>query len=438
VPIGWRVLGVALASAISVTVASSVAPAAAAARIATRVAWPGSTRGLTVGRTGIRSAIAAGQVALCILALVLTGMFARGLSRVASVDVGFSDPEHVLLVDTDFGAARLTDAAGTAALERLVTQLRAIPGVQSATVASMVPLGFGGRRIVEARVAGYAPAPNENMSVERAHVGAKYATTMKIAVVEGRDILDEDRAATTPVALVNQAFVTRFLPGRPAIGNQVDVAGGWATIVGVLHDGKYDRLDEPLHPVVYVPYAQWFLPSMTIHVRTTEDPRAVADPVRQALLSINMDLPALQTRTLAEHISASTFVPRTGTRVLSAVSAAAIGLAIVGLYGSLSFAVAVRAREFGIRLALGAGARRIARDVFTQALVVVGAGVAVGSGLGLFAGQILKAHVSSVGSVDPLLWIGSVLLLCVAAAIAAFGPARRAVRIDPATSVRGD
>jgi ABC-type antimicrobial peptide transport system permease subunit len=164
----------------------------------------------------------------------------------------------------------------------------------------------------------------------------------------------------------------------------------------------------------------------------------VSDPVRQALLSINMDLPALQTRTLAEHISASTFVPRTGTRVLSAVSAAAIGLAIVGLYGSLSFAVAVRAREFGIRLALGAGARRIARDVFTQALVVVGAGVAVGSGLGLFAGQILKAHVSSVGSVDPLLWIGSVLLLCVAAAIAAFGPARRAVRIDPATSVRGD
>src|SRR5262249_44838558 len=157
--------------------------------------------------------------------------------------------------------------------------------------------------------------------VERAHVGPDYAATMKITVVRGRDLHDEDRAETLPVALVNEAFVRQFLPGVDPIGHRVDTGRGWATIVGVLHDGKYDRLDEPLHPVVYVPTSQWFLPAMTIHVRAAPDPRSLAEPVRRVLASVSPDLPAVQARTLAEHISASTFVPRTGAMVVGIFAA---------------------------------------------------------------------------------------------------------------------
>ncbi|HKW11837.1 MAG TPA: ABC transporter permease, partial [Gemmatimonadaceae bacterium] len=240
----WRVLVAALAGAVTVTVLCGLGPSLAGIWVsASSVAAPQeSGRMVTRGRSAVRSSIVSGQLALSVLALVLAAMFVRGLQSATSVDVGFSNPEHVLLVDTDFSAARLSGANGVAMLELLLQRLRAVPGVASATVASMVPLGFGGRRIVEVKVEGYAPTPNENMSTERAHIGSDYAATMKIRVVRGRDVADADRAETLPVALVNEAFVKRFLPNGDAIGRRVDSGRGWATVVGVLHDGKYDRL----------------------------------------------------------------------------------------------------------------------------------------------------------------------------------------------------
>jgi predicted permease len=438
IPISWRVLAVALMAAIIVTVACGLAPAVAGLGAAAHGALRAGGRALTRGRTRLRSSIVAGQVALCVLALVIAGMFARGLEAASAVDVGFSDPERVLLVDTDFGAARLTGTNGVAALDLLLARLRALPGVRSATVASMVPLGFGGRRVVETKVEGYAPAPNENMSVERAHVGSDYAATMKVNLVRGRDLRDQDRAGTLPVALVNEAFVKRFLPGIDPIGHRIDAGQGWATIVGVLHDGKYDRLDEPLHPVLYVPTTQWFLPGMTVHVRAALDPHALAEPVRRTLLSIHVDLPALQPRTLEEHISASTFVPRTGAMVVGAFAAMALLLSSVGLYGALAFSVALRAREIAIRRALGARGRAIAWSIAHHALTIAGAGILGGGALAFIGGRFLRSKMSSVAPADPLIALGAALVLVVAATIATWIPARHALRLDPSAAMRND
>ena len=174
IAINWRILAASLTAALGVTVACSLGPALAGLRGSAPDALRAGGRGVAVGRTRLRSAIVSGQLALCVLALVLAGMFARGLRAASSVDVGFSDPAHVLLVDTDFGAARLTDSRGVAALGELLTRLRALPGVQSATVASMVPLGFGGRRVVEMSVEGICAGP------ERRHVGGARARRLRL------------------------------------------------------------------------------------------------------------------------------------------------------------------------------------------------------------------------------------------------------------------
>jgi predicted permease len=396
------------------------------------------SRTVAAGGSRLRSAIVTGQLAFCVLFLVMAGMFVGGLRSASAVDVGFTDPQHVLLVDTDLRAARVNDTTGVIALGQILDRIAALPGVKVASAASMVPLGFGGRRIVPLSVPGYAPALNEDMTAERAHVGPGYAAAMNIRIVAGRDIGKEDRADSRPVALVNEAFVRRFMQGAEPIGRTLDIGRGPATIVGVLHDGKYNRLDEGAHPMVYVPLAQWFLPSVTLHVRTSGDPIATAELVRRSLIAVNVDLPALQMRTLAEHIAAATFTQRTGATVLGAFAALALLLSAVGLYGALAFGVALRSRELAIRMALGAARRGVVWIVARHALVIAAAGLVIGIALSVPGGRLLRSQISSVGAGDPMAFLVAALVLLVAAALAAWIPASRAARVDPAAALRGE
>ena len=238
------------------------------------------------------------------------------------------------------------------------------------------------------------------------------------------------------MALVNEAFVRQFLPGTDAIGRRVDAGRGWATIVGVLHDGKYDRLDEPSHPVVYVPTAQWFLPGMTIHVRAAIDPRSLAEPVRRVLASVSRDLPAVQARTLAEHISASTFVPRTGAMVVSAFAVLALVLSAVGLYGVLAFSVTLRSREIAIRVALGASRMAVVWSVAGRGLAIAGAGIAVGGVVAIGFSAFVRSRIAEVAPGDPLIGLAVTMVLLVVTAIASWVPAQTAVRLDPAVALR--
>ncbi|HWH53537.1 MAG TPA: FtsX-like permease family protein, partial [Gemmatimonadaceae bacterium] len=438
IPISGRVLALALAAATLVTAMSGVVPALLSLRVAPAVALRAGARSLSRGASRLRSAIAAAQLAFSVLLLVFAGMFARGLARASAIDVGFSNPQHVLLVDTNLRPARVTDSSGPAMVTNILARVRALPGVQHASVASMVPLGFGGRRIVEMKVEGYAPAKNENMTSERAQVGGDYAATMGIRVVEGRDLTDRDRAGTLPVALINEAFAAHFFPRVDPIGKRVDAGAGFATVVGVLHDGKYDRLDEPSHPVVYLPVAQFFAPVLTLHLRTAGDPLRYAELVRRSLLAVNVDLPAAQTRTLAEHISASTFVPRTGTLMLGVLALAALLLSGIGLYGVLAYGVRLRSRELAIRLALGASRSVIRWRVVRDGLHIAATGTAAGGALAIVGGSILRSQVSGVARADPALFVLAASALVLAAVAAAWIPATRAMRLDPGAVLRGE
>jgi putative ABC transport system permease protein len=438
IPLSARVLGVALCAAAAVTVGCGVAPALAAMRVAPQRALRAGSRALAGTGTRVRSAIVAGQLACCVVFLVFAGMFLRGLEKARAVDIGFSDPEHVLLVGTNFRLARLDDSAGELAIDQLLQRLRGIPGVTSASMATMIPLGFGGVDVVDAKVEGYVPAPNESMGVNRSMVGPDYARTMNIRIVAGRDIVDDDRAGSLPVAVVNETFAKRYLAGRQAVGQRFDIGRGWETVVGVLHDGKYGQLEEAPQAVIYVPIRQWYNPAPTIHVRTNGDPLRLTEAVRKNILSVNGDLPSVQPRTLAEHIGAATFTQRTGVKVLGIFAILAIGLSVIGLYGALAFSVVLRQRELAIRIAVGAGDQAVTWTVARQGLVICAWGLGSGVALAIGGGQLLRSQIDNLAAADPLLYMGAAFVLLMAALLSSWIPARRAMRLDPALLLRGD
>lgn len=344
----------------------------------------------------------------------------------------------MVLVGTDLGVARLDDTAAVAALEQVLARTRELPGVVAATAATFVPLGLGGVRTVDVRVDGFTPSADESMSSVRALVGSDYAHTMGIRVLSGRDLTGQDRGGTTLVALVNETLARRFWPNGSALGRRIDAGRGWATIVGVVADGKYGALTEAPQLAVYLPIAQWPQRSITIHVRTTGDPLALVPPVRDVLTSVHPDLAVLQPRTLATHITGATFIPRIGTRVLGAFALTALALAAFGLYGALAVAVALRSKELAIRTALGASRFAIIRSICRQVASVAGAGMALGSALAVLAARALGTQMPEIGFIDPASYMVGVSVLLGAVALAAWLPTRRATRADPLTVLRSD
>jgi predicted permease len=433
-----RVLFVALGASLVVALACGLGPVLRLARVPPATTLRLTSRTTTSASARIRLGLVAGQIALSLLCLSTAALFVRALRASSRMELGFTDPGAVLLVNTDLSPARLGDSAGVNAVRQLLAQVRALPGVRSATVATMVPLGFGARRTAELRIEGYAASPNESMTAERAIVGSHYARTMGIALVEGRDIAESDRAGTLPVALVNETLARRFWPGVSPLGRHLDAGHGPAVVVGVVRDGKYGSLTESPQAVAYFSIEQWLQPALTIHVRAEGDPLALLQPVSTGLQRVHADLPALQPRTLREHIAAATFVQRVGASVLGAFGLAALALASLGVYGALAFAVAAGRREVAIRVALGATARSIAWRVIRIAAVVAATGIGIGAALVLAAGALLHGELASVSPSDPIGFGIAAGMLVAAVALAAYLPTRSALGANPAVILRDE
>jgi predicted permease len=439
IALNGRVLSLAAATAMAASLLCGFVPILRLRRAPPGLALRGSGRALAPAASRLRLVIVGGQVAVSLTCLVTAGLFLRGLHSAAAIDLGFGRPEGVLLINTDLSSARIDADRRRETVHAILREVRAVSGVDRASVASFVPLGFGGRRVSAVRVDGYAPRADEDMSVLRIAAGSDYAAAMSFALLDGREFTAADRDNGRPLALVNAAFARRFWPGASALDRRIDFGSGWATIIGVLRDGKYGTLAETPQAVAYLTPEQGPVPVFTLHVRTSGAPLALVEPVRAALRRVHADLPVLQPRTLEDHISASTFVPRVGAALLSVFGGVALLLAAVGMHAAMAFAVATRTRELGIRVALGAGGRDILHVVMHQALLVTGAGVIAGAVLSTILGQVLRARLPELGHVPPLdvaaLGAGG-LLLAAAAGLAALAPASRALRVDPTTVLR--
>ena len=439
-PLDTRVLGFALLATLFTGVVFGLIPALQASRIELVPALRDGAAAGPARRSRLQATLVAAQVALAVVSLVCAGLFVRGLQRAQSVDTGIGDPDGVLLVGTNlFLGGYTSDSTGRPVLERLLAEVRALPGVRSASVATLVPLGFGGRSSSSFDIEGYEFRPDENGAIPWSLVGSDYFETVRTPLLRGRGITAEDRRESQRVAVVNEAFARRYWPGREALGRQLRFSGGtWRTVVGIARDGKYESLSEPAQPVVFVPIQQGYSSGFTLHVRTDGDPRRLQQALRAIFERVDPNLPFNDVRTFAQNMAAVTFVQDMGASMLAAFGLLALLLAAIGLFGVLSYSVAQRTREMGVRIAIGASRRDVLGLVVGRAMRLTALGLGIGIVLAAGAGQLLRSQIFGVSPLDPATFVTVVALLSAVAFLAAWLPARRAARVDPIIALQAE
>lgn len=385
-------------------------------------------------KSRLTSGLVIAQIGLSLFLLTCAGLFVRSLSKAQEANPGF-DPNKVLLVTFDLRPMGYTDKTGTEFQREVVSKVKQLPGVESATLADFSPLSFT-IRSSPFFPEGYVPRVHENIEADRGDVGPNYLATMRTPLVAGRDFTDADTGGSMPVVIVNQALVDRYWPGQNAIGKRIQVSGHWRTVVGVTINGKYRRLIYDPTPLVLLPLAQRYDDEVILHVRTKSEPLAMVPAVDEAIHSLNTDMPLYNVNTLKENIQGGSVFERIAVTFAGSFGLLALILAAVGIYGVVSYTTRQRTHEIGIRIALGAGKGAIMRQVLGQGLLLTIAGLTAGIVLSAVLTRFLRSVLFGVGSTDVLTFGAVTLLLALVAILATLLPARRAAAVDPVQALR--
>jgi putative ABC transport system permease protein len=448
--------GPVLLFALAVTLATGVlvgaipALAAAGGKLFEAVKSGGQRGGAGHGRAGQRlhDGILVGEIALALVLVIATGLLARTLVRMLRSDAGFR-AEHVVTFELTLPPSRYPDVdAMTRAYDRALAAIRATPGVASAGLVSAVPMG-GAPDSTVIRIAGRAAATagEEQPFANYSFASPEYFAALGGRMRRGRAFLDTDRAASAPVAIINEAMAAKYWPGIDPIGRQVGVANPkWPlrTVVGVVADVKHYSLKETPAPEMYVPYTQNEIgiwpPMRTLQaaVRGDAPPEALLSGIQRALKAVDPDLPVAHASTLTRLVQDATAPARFSVLLLAAFGGLALVLATIGMYGVVSYSVVQRTREIGVRLALGARRGQVFAMVVGRGSRLAGFGVGIGLVVALGATRLLRGLLYGVQPTDPLTFAGVAALLIVVAVIACAVPARRATRVDPMIALRGE
>jgi macrolide transport system ATP-binding/permease protein len=404
-------------------------------------AWAASR----AARSGLLRALVVLQVALSLWLLVGAGLLSRSLVNLRNQQFGF-DPSRVLLVGINPRIAGYQPAELTNLYRKLLDRLNALPGVRTATLASYSPLSGYDRRD-SITIPGRPTHQGEDMDVDEVLVGPRYAETLGLSVLAGREIGPQDTPATPKVAVVNEAFVRRFLRGENPIGRRFNFGdpgekdSAEYEIVGVMNDAKYYDVREAPGPLVFTSILQAQNPSAflsEVELRTAGDPSAAASEVRSAIAQVDSRLPITDVATLREQVNDRFRQIRLTASVAGLFSLLALALAAVGLYGLLAYSVAQRTNEIGVRMALGASPFEVFRMVLDKGIRMVGVGLVLGIAGALALTRALGTLLYGVGAADPATYIGTAAILLAVATFACYIPARRATRVDPATALRNE
>jgi predicted permease len=405
----------------------SLAPAVQAAR---QVFSPGlrlESRSFTyAGRlVSVRSALILVQVALSLPLLFTAALLLTTLKNLRAVDTGFGK-DNVLLASVNPALNAYTPERSANFYNDLLARTRAMPGVKHASLATDSP------------ISGYTPRQGERMSSDVTWISSDYFKTLAIPFLAGRDFSDEDRAGSPKVAIVNEKLAKYFFGTTDAIGKKIGVdKTPDITIVGVIKDAQYVDLRSNIRRHFYLPTTQeTVLTNLTLHVKTETEPTAVAESLRAELKALDPHLPLYNVKTLATEIDESLVNERLVTWLSSAFGLLATLLTALGLYGVLTFSVARRTREIGIRVALGAQRRDVFKLIMIRGVVLVAIGALVGVGASIAFSRLLESLLFGVkpNNVATLLLV-SVGLVAIAL-VACWIPARRATRVDPLVALR--
>jgi predicted permease len=392
----------------------------------------------------LRNGLVVAQVALSLVLLVGAGLFIRSLQRAHSFELGFK-PDAVLAVSFDLGLQGYNEARGKEFLQRLNERLERLPGVQTVSLTDFLPLGFMGRS-TPVTPQGRDLPPEERPDAGNFAVGLRYFATLGTPLLRGRDFTAQDTAGAPAVAIISEGLARRLWPDLKdvgeALGKRVHLGGPddpLSEIVGIAKDTKNSQfrpLDGPAPPTLYRPFAQNYSPRASLVVRTSGDPRALIPAVRREVVALDEHLPPHELQPLTENIALALWSARTGAAILSIFGMLGLALAAIGMYGVMSYAVARRTREIGVRMALGAQRRDVLRLVVGHGLALTLAGAGLGLAVAVAVTRLLANQLYRVSATDPVTFAGVTLGLICVALVACYLPARRATKVDPLKALR--
>lgn len=438
----WFTLAISLASA----VVFGLLPALGASRQDLVTALKDTDRGAGAGRRRftLANALVVAQVAFSVVLLVAAGLFWRSIAGSEAVATGMQVADRTL-VSFNPSLVRYDAAQAATFYGTLLERVQQMPEMEKAALASWVPLGFAfdeAPLVVHGRDAGQAaPRAADRTTCLLDVVSPGYFDTVGVPVRSGRAFTSRDDAGAPPVVVVNETLARQAWPGQEAVGRQLrlDRAGApWLTVVGVVADGKYRTLTEPARPCLFRPWAQSPEPVMTLVVKRRNGHANAVARIRGEVQAIDPDMPLLDAKTMDQQMAKVRFLPRAMTALAGPAAIAAILIAAIGLYGVVLSSVGRRRREFGIKLAVGAQRHHLVAEVMRYGLFSVAIGLAIGFLASSALSRLLGHMLVGVTGADPLVLIGTVVLLTATSALATFLPARGASRVDPLAAIRQD
>jgi predicted permease len=440
-----RTIGFALLLALITSVLFGLAPALQASKpdMVPALKDESGAEGRRQRRLNLRDALVIAQVALSLVLLIGAGLFIRSLRHAQQIDLGF-EQDKVLQISVDLKLNGYTEAAGREFYRQIIERLEGLPGVQSASVTNLQPLGFIGLG------SSIQPEDREIPLNERPRagyfaVGQRYFETIGTPLVRGRDFTAQDGAASPSVAIISEGLARRLWPETKDIGEAVGKRLRMTTlktatceVIGIAKDSKnsgFSPLDGPPPLSLYRPFAQDYSAFASLMVRTNSDPRDLIPIARREVAALDQNLPS-NTQPLTENLGLILWPARTGAAVLSIFGLLGLVLAAIGIYGVMSYMVARRTREIGVRMALGAQAGDVLKLVVSQGVRLALIGVALGLALAFALTRLIRSLLYGVGPTDPATFAGVALFLISVALAACYLPARRATRVDPLAALR--
>jgi putative ABC transport system permease protein len=440
----WQTAAFTLGVSLLTGIVFGLAPAWHASRVDLNSLLKEGSRGAG-SRSRLRNALVVAQVAAALILLVGAGLLIRSFYEIAHIDRGFR-AENVMTMQLNPAPFKYRghEDLKLQLADNIFRNVSALPGVKSAAISSNVPLL--GNPIFIMRFEGFPPVtPSQAPVANYFAVTPAYFETMGMRITQGRAFDQRDSQTAPLVSVVNQALVDKYFPGKNPIGKRLEIGFAdppkWREIVGVVADVKISGLDQDTPIQVYSPYAQpgfvgAFMPSITVLARTIPDPSTVGEPMKAAILSADRSQPVYLVQPMTAIVSQSVAQRRFSLVLLAFFAAAAVFLAALGLYGVMSYAVAQRTSEIGVRMALGAQQSQVLLMVQRQGLVLMLTGLAIGVAGALLLTRLMSSLLFRVKPTDPLTFAAVAVLLVVVALIASYLPARRAARVDPLIALR--
>jgi predicted permease len=439
----WRVVSITLATTLMTALVFGLLPALRGTRVSLADALKEQTRsvigtGAQAGRIPIGKLLIAGQMAFAILLLLAAALFARSLQALTHVDVGY-DRDRLLVIRIDPRSAGYSVAELHALYNRVIERLAGLPGVTAVSASANGPL-TSSRTRGDFQVEGYTPTRDEQLVKNTEWVTPDYFRTVGLAIKQGRGFRPQDSASSPRVSVINETLARRYFRNQNPIGKRWGDSSNFDAdgfeIVGVIEDARYNDVKAESVNMAYIPVAQSERYLTSLEVRTSANPMLLATTIRDALRQLEPRLPIGTIETLDERVARSIGVERLLGWLTMTFAGAALALACLGLYGTISYAVARRTPELGVRMALGADRSAVHWLILREALNLVLVGLIVGLPLAFVAARALSGLLYATAPSDPVAYGLAIAALVVVAALAAHIPARRASHLDPMMALR--